>query len=230
MTADGVELTDMWVVDYKDGAIVQQLHQSNTDDNWGAPTMSLTLGTHHIYFLASRGQNPTYTNGVVTWTKPLDAFYLDYEVVVVKTSNGNRAVTLNRVATKMDLHINDAIPAGTTTISITPTTWYTGWNMLTATPVAAPSNYSVTLNIPKSYEGFAGAYISAWSLSTADEWTTDISIESKAGETVNASALIEHAPFKANRATIYRGNLYTNSSENSVTLQTEWLTSYEDVY
>lgn len=229
MTADGNEMTDMWIIDYKDGAIQQSLHQTASDADWGAPTMSLTLGTHHILFLASRGQGSNYADGVVTWTKPMDTFYLDYEVTVAKTSNGNRSVTLNRVATRFSLLVDDAIADGTTTVTITPAKWYTGWNMLTAQPVVA-QDYSLLFNIPASYNGVSGTSFGMWGLSAADEWTTDVAIVSKAGSDVNASATIEGAPFKANRVTKYSGMLYSNASESSVSLNAEWLPEYEGVY
>lgn len=236
MTADGNEMTDLWVVDYvkpsddADGAVVQMLHQTNTDPDWGAPTMNLTLGTHHILFLASRGQETTYEDGVVMWGKPRDAFYKDYEVTVVKTSNGNRAVTLDRCATKVQVNIEDGIPQGTTTISVTPTVWYSGWNMLTGEPVLAPNDYNVVLSIPATWAGATGKSFAVWSLSATEEWLTNIAIESKAGEVVNASATISNVPLMANRTTVYRGCLYSNSSENNVSLNTTWLQDYEGVY
>lgn len=229
MTADGTEMTDLWVVDVVGGEIKQMLHQVPADEAWGSPTMSLTLGTHHVMFLASRGQGAAYADGVVTWTKPLDTFYLDYEVTVVKTSNGNRAVTLNRCATKMQLAVEDAIPSGTTSVTIAPEHWFNGWNMLTGEPVTA-TDYSVQFAISEGMWGRAGLNLTAWSLSAADEWTTDVTVTSKAGETTNASVTIPDAPFVANRATIYRGNLYSNTEAPSVSLKAEWLANYEGVY
>lgn len=235
MTADGVEMTDLWVVDVvtvpgeSSPVIKQMLHQSSTDAEWGSPKMSLTLGTHHVMFLASRGQGAAYADGVVTWTKPLDTFYLDYEVTVVKTSNGNRAVTLNRCATKMQLAVEDAIPTGTTSVTIAPEHWFSGWNMLTGEPVTA-TDYSVQFSISEGMWGRTGLNLTAWSLSAADEWTTDVTVTSKAGETTNASVTIPDAPFLANRATTYTGKLFSDNSASTVSLATSWLTSYEGVY
>lgn len=245
MQADGVDMTDLWVVDFVKtsadaegtgagssgtgagtGAIRQMVHQTKEDADWGSPSMALTLGTHHVLFLASRGAGAQYQDGVVTWTKPLDTFYLDYEVTVAKTSNGNRAVTLDRVATKMALKIEDAIPSGTNIISVTPTIWYTGWNMLTGAPVAAPEGYGATVTIPSSYYGVKNAELGVWSLSTAKEWLTDVTVVSKAGETENARVTITDAPFKANRVTSYTGRLYSTSGNNSVSLNTEWLATF----
>lgn len=227
MTADGVEMTDLWVVDVVSGEIVQTLHQQPADDDWGAPQMSLTLGTHHIKFLASRGAEPTFSDGSVSWSRPLDTFFADYEVTVVKTSNGNRAVTLDRVAAKLQLFIDDAIPTGTTTFTTDAATWFCGWDMVKGEPIASP--YSREFSVPSSWIGQEGASLTLWSLSGADEWTTNVQLTSKAGETQNASATIT-SPMKANRATVMHGNLYSANSSTSVSLNDEWLLQYEGVY
>lgn len=235
MVADGVEMTDLWVLDCvtvpgeSSLVIKQQLHQTPSDANWGSPSMSLTLGTHHVLFLASRGQGATYADGIVTWTKPLDTFFLDYEVTVVKTSNGNRAVTLNRIATRLQLSVEDAIPSGTTTISLAPAKWYNGFNMLTAQPIVS-SNYVAAFNIASSQWNRTGLLLSMWGFSPSDEWTTDITLTSKAGESTNATAIITNAPFLPNRTTKYTGNLFTNATQSSITLSTDWLATYEGVY
>lgn len=230
MTADGVEMTDLWVVDVVGGEVRQVLHQSSTDADWGAPSMALTLGTHHVMFLASRGQGAQYQDGVVSWQKPLDAFYLDYDVTVTKTSNGNRAVTLQRCATKATIYVEDAIPAGTTTISVMPTRWFTGWNMLRGVPVAAQEGYAVVFDVTQAWWGRTGGSLNVWSLSGTEEWIADVAVVSMAGQAVNGSALIEGAPMVANRTTIYRGCLYSQQSDAAVQLDQEWSVAYEGVY
>lgn len=229
MIADGVEMTDLWIVDYAGGSIRQEVHQIKTDDDFGQPSLNLTLGTHHVLFLASRGAEPSYKDGVVKWSKPLDTFYCDYEVTVVKTSNGNRAVTLDRVASKLVLNIEDAMPQGTTSIRMIPSVWYDGWDMISGKPVAA-ADYEQTFSIPSSMPGKAGSSFSSWSLSGADEWTSDITYTSYAGDVVNASVSLNDAPFVANRATIYNGSMYSNTSAAAIQLNSSWLTSYEGVY
>lgn len=237
MVADGVEMTDLWVVDVVKtsadaegtGAIKQMIHQTPSDSDWGAPTMNLTIGTHHVMFLASRGTGAQYNDGTVTWSRPLDTFYKDYEVTVVKTSNGNRSVTLDRVSTKMILKIEDAIPAGTTAIKFLPSKKYSGWNMLSGEPTVQ-NNSEVTVNVPSTYAGRTGVEIGLWSLSGKDEWMTDIDITSMVGETENAHIVIPNVPLKANRASVYSGCLYSNNSESSISLNTTWSTNYEGVY
>ena len=55
LSADGQDMTDLWVYDYMDGALVQSVHQTNEDADFGKPVMQLSYGQHHVYFVASRG-------------------------------------------------------------------------------------------------------------------------------------------------------------------------------
>ena len=110
LQADGKDLTDVWVLDYMDGKLVQQVHQTdNTAEDFGKPVMSLKYGSHHIYFIASRGQGAQLDTEAktITFSKVLDTFYKDYEVSVAGSSNGNRAVTLDRVVTRLRLTFTD---------------------------------------------------------------------------------------------------------------------------
>ena len=111
LTADGKAMTDLWVLDYMDGVLVGQLHQTAEDDDFGTPTMALDFGSHHVYFVCSRGTTPTLsTEGhSITWATTSDTFYKDYSVTVVSGSSSTRSVTLDRVATKLGITIADGV-------------------------------------------------------------------------------------------------------------------------
>ena len=80
-------------------------------------------------------------------SRPSDTFYKDYEVNVVSTSNGNRAVTLDRVATKLKLTVTDEVKAECAEVAVEPVAWYYGWDYVNGAParsrrrvVAVPAN------------------------------------------------------------------------------------------
>ena len=66
LTADGKDMTDVWVWDYVGTDCQQTVHQTSGDADFGTPTMELGLGTHHLYFVASRGVTPTVDNDAKT--------------------------------------------------------------------------------------------------------------------------------------------------------------------
>jgi len=231
LQADGKDLTDVWVLDYDgEGNLLQQLHQDdNTSEDFGKPVLNLAYGQHHVYFIASRGQNPTLNTETktISFTKVLDTFYKDYEVSVVSTSNGNRAVTLDRVVTRLRLTFTDAIPTNAATFNIAPAVWYYGWNYVTGAPAASASNQAVVVNIPSSSIGKTGEYVNVFGFSAATEWTTDINFNSKtSGGDVIGQATITAAPFMANRSTEYSGPLFGSpDSEVTMGLNTDWTTA-----
>ena len=158
------QMTDLWVFDFVGDECVQSIHQTTSDETWGQPQMSLTLGTHHVYFVASRGLSPVLdaTAKTLTWASVRDTYWKDYEVTVVNTSNGNRAVTLDRVVAKLKVTINDEIPAGASTLTCTPTTWYYGMNYRTGAPVTATNGQAISISIPANYVGTSGQLIASF--------------------------------------------------------------------
>lgn len=225
--ADGQDMTDLWVFDYMDGVCVKSVHQTAEDADWGKPTMALAYGSHNVYFVASRGDEPTLDadGHVVTWGTPRDTFWKDYEVEVVSTSNGNRAVTLDRVATKLRIVVNDEVPAGCSSVVVTPERWYYGLDYTTGAAVAAQKKER-SVTVPEGYVGTTGQLaVSIFGISGSDEWVTDVSVQARdASGSVLGSASISGAPFKANRSTEYSGSLFTSGGSLDVALGTLWET------
>lgn len=234
LAADGKDLTDVWALDYMDGTLVQQIHQDdNTAEDFGKPVMNLAYGVHQVYFVASRGTAPTLNVGEhsIVWERPSDTFYKDYEVNVVATSNGNRAVTLERVVTKLRLTFTDAIPENATTINITPATWYKGLDYVTGEPCAVAESQTTTINIPSTSIGQTGVSASMFSVSAATEWTTDVTISSKTAEdAVLGTATLSAVPLKANRVSDYSGPLFSAGGSMLLSLNGEWITPYEGTW
>lgn len=230
LTDGSNQMTDLWVFDFVGETCVQSLHQTTSDESWGQPQMSLALGTHHIYFVASRGVTPTVntTARTITWSSVRDTYWKDYEVTVVNTSNGNRAVTLDRVVAKLKLTINDEIPAGASTLTCTPASWHYGLNYTTGAPIAATNDQAITINVPTSYVGTVGQLsASFFTFSGADEWTTNVSLAVKDGNS-NAlgSVAISDVPLKRNRSTEYSGNLFSSGGNMTVSIDDSWTSPY----
>lgn len=221
----GNDITDLWVYDYMGGTLIQSVHQSQGDENFGKPKMSLAYGEHHIYFVASRGADPVVNQDdhIISWSTVRDTFWKDYEVNVVSTSNGNRAVTLDRVATKLRILIDDEVPAACASISLTPDKWYYGLDWVTGDAVTA-KRQPITVNVPESYVGTIGEIaVSVFGLSGANEWTTNVSITASdlGGETIGSASIIG-APFKRNRATEYHGSLFGSAGSMVVSISDTW--------
>ena len=234
LAADGKDMTDLWVLDYKDGQLAQQIHQSdNTAEDFGKPTMTLAYGSHHVYFVASRGTSPLLNteDGTITWSSVRDTFWKDYEVTVVSTSNGNRAVTLDRVVTKLNLAFTDAISDDAATINFTPATWYYGLNYKTGEPTAATTSQTNTMQVPDGYAGRTDVSVSYFSISPSTEWATDVTVNSKdADGNIIGQGVMEDVPLKRNRVTEYSGPLFTAGGSLSLSLNGTWDDSYQGTW
>lgn len=232
MQSDGKDMTDVWVLDYDaEGNLLQQVHQGdNTVSDFGQPVMNLAYGAHHVYFIVSRGVSPVLDTDehTLTFGSVRDTFWKRYDVSVVATSNGNRAVTLDRVVTKLRLTFTDEVPAIANSISIIPHTWYYGLDYTTGQPASTQTDASTVITIPDSSKGQTGIQASLFGFSTAEEWNTDVVISSRtATDDVLGSATISAAPFKANRVSDYSGPLFSAGGSLSLSLNGEWEDSYQ---
>lgn len=234
LSADGKDLTDLWVLDYMNGTLVQQLHQDdNTADDFGRPVLQLAYGAHQVYFIASRGVGPVLDTDAhtITFGSVRDTFWKRYDVNVVATSNGNRAVTLDRVVTKLRLTFTDEVPAAANSISIIPHTWYYGIDYLTGQPASVRTDAATVITIPDASKGQTGIQASLFGFSGADEWNTDVVISSRTStDDVLGSATIAAAPLKANRVSDYSGPLFSAGGSMSLSLNGEWLDSYQGTW
>ena len=230
LTADGKDMTDVWVMDYVGTQCQQTIHQQAGDADFGTPTMELGMGTHHLYFVASRGVTPTVNTDAktITWATVRDTFWKHYELTVTGgTSGGSRAVSLDRVVTKLKAVFLDAIPTGAAKFEVTPASWYYGIDYTTGEPSEATANGTITVNIPSSEIGVVNEAVSIFGFSSTTEWATDIALNCKKNdETVLGSATITSAPFVRNRVSEYTGPLFGDNGSMTLNLNTEWSTSH----
>ena len=234
LEADGKQLTDLWILDYVDGALAQDaIHQTSSDSDFGTPTVNLAVGSHHLYFIASRGKTPTLDTdaGTITFGSVSDTFYKDLSLDVTAGSNGSRSVTLERCVTKFTAVITDVIPEGAATFNITPSEWYYGWDYVSGSPTAATTSQTITINIPASEIGKTNESLNIFCFSASDEWTTDVAIDCKKGDgTILGTATITDVPLKQNRITTFSGPLFSSNGLTTVSLSTDWQTEYEGTW
>jgi hypothetical protein len=232
LSANGSEMTDLFMYDAVDGDYSQSQHLTPSMSTWDAPQMTLGYGSHHLQFVASRGTGAVEDDEshTITWTKPSDTFWASMPMDVSEGGNETVSVVLQRVATRMRVTITDAVPEGATQIVVTPATWYYGINYATGA-ACDPRSEARAIDIPSSYIGMTGMSVSIFGMSDADEWTTDVTIEAKnADGDILGRVVLNDVPFKRNRTTEYSGALFTNSGTFSITLDDEWDEPYQSAW
>lgn len=230
LEADGYAMTDVWVLDYVDGVLKQQVHQTSSDANFGSPSVSLGYGLHHIYFVTSRGASPVLDTDASTlsFSRVSDTFWKDYELTVTSSTSSTISVDLDRIVTKLRITITDAVPDDAATFNITPHTWYYGFNYTTGAPIAATTDATSTINIPSSSLGQQNVMMSMFSFSPASDWQTNVSLDSKtSASVVIGNASVADVPFSRNRMTTVSGVLYAPVKTTSISVNAKWDTPYE---
>ena len=224
LSADGKEMTDLWVFDYVDGVMAQDLHQNSTDADFGTPAMSLAYGQHQLYFVVSRGESPSINGAVISWDTVRDTFWKSMTVNVSGGSASSYSVTCDRVVTKLKVSIGDEVPDGTDAVVIMPERWYYGLNYLTGEPAEMRENEERSISVPTSYIGTTGQLVvSIFGFSSGTEWTTPLTVSARDNDNdIIGMVTITSAPFMANRATEYSGSLFTSGSTFTITLNDEW--------
>ena len=223
LSADGKEMTDLWLFDYVDGTLVQTLHQVSTDADFGTPAPTLSYGEHRIYFVVSRGASPVINGTVISWGSIRDTFWKSMAVSVGGASASAYSVALDMVVTKLKITATDAVPDGTATVVVMPGKWYAGIDYLTGQPANMRDSEEMSVSVPASYAGTTGLAVSFFGFSTSAEWTTPLTVSARDEDNdiigmVNVAA----APFMANRATEFSGSLFSTSGTFTITLNDEW--------
>lgn len=229
VTVTGSQMTDLWILDYVDGKLIQQLHQSSTDTDFGSPTLSVTVGTHHLYFITSRGESPVIDteSHTIVWSSVRDTYYKDYSLIVTTSGKDTRTVTLSRVATKMKIAANDIVPASISSIDITPDNWFFGLDYISGQAASPVANHTISVVVPSSYVGTTGTlFVNLYGISNDTEWKTNVTVTAKdASGTSLGTVTIMDAPFLRNRSTDYSGNLFSSKGAMAVNIDDEWTSS-----
>lgn len=229
LAANDKEMTDLWVFDYIGTELMQTVHQTPSDENWGSPEMMLAYGDHTLYFVASRGSQPTVTGTVIKWGGPSDTFWNEKTATVGKDSPANLAVTLQRVSTRLRVKLKDFIPAEMASVTIAADTWYNSIDIKTGMTKESYAE-SRQISIPEEYKETTGQLtISLFGLSDSGEWVTNVTLTAKDNYgKVIGTATIEDVPFDRNRTSDYTGYLFGKDNTVDVTLDDTWEESYTD--
>lgn len=230
-TADGKVMTDLWLFDYVDGALVQSIHQTADDSDFGAPSVPLAYGEHVIYFVCSRGVGATVSTAdhTIVWQNPRDTFWKRVSLSVGSGTPATRIVTLDRVVTCLQVKVNDEVPEAIASITVTPAEWFFGMDYQTAAAMGEQQGEPRLLSIPSSYVGTSGQVsISIYGFSAAAEWRTDFDVVAHdADDNIIGQAAVTNAPFLRNRVTTYSGSLFSSNNTFTITLNDQWLDPFE---
>ena len=221
-----LDLTDLWMFDYVGDELQQTVHQSSSDEGFGAISASMGYGEHTLYFVASRGTTPAADTDAQTiiWAKPSDTFWATATITVSPSSATSQSVSLSRVATRLRITVNDEVPAGAAKFVITPAQWYYGIDYTTGDGVAPSANQPREVNIPSSYIGTSGQLaIAIFGFVPSADWHTDITATLTASdESVLGQVVLEDVTLNKNITSSYSGGILGTSKVFTLTADDVW--------
>ena len=221
-----LDLTDLWMIDYVGDELQQTVHLSSSDEGFGVLSASMRYGEHTLYFVASRGTTPTADTDAqtITWVKPSDTYWATASITVAPSSSASQAVTLGRVATRLQITVTDEVPANAAVFTVTPSQWYYGINYTTGAGVGLQTNYPRPVNIPANYIGTSGELmISFFGFVPSTDWQTDVTATLTASdESVLGQVSLEDVPLKRNITTAYSGGILGTSKTFTLTADDTW--------
>lgn len=226
LTADGVGMTDLWMFDYVGGELKQTIHQITTDDDFGKPSVKLDYGQHVICIVASRGNHPTLSSDVITWEKASDTFAKEVNVSVASGMETVQRITLERVATRLNVKITDVVPPSAATLDLELATWYKSLSVPSLFAVNDnATHYSINI---KKFVGTKDASLVVYSLSpSAESWSTNVTLVPKDEDgKVLSQIVVPSVQMKMNRTTILSGELFGKNNQMTFALNTQWNEDY----
>ena len=222
-TLSELSLTDLWVFDYVGGALKNTTHQSSSDATFGSPSLDLEYGSHTIYFVASRGADPSVSGQVITWSSVRDTFWASLSLDVEPMTATSQSVALSRVVARLRIAMTDAVPTGAAKLNVTPSQWYLGIDYTTGEP-SSPSSPSLGVSIPSSYIGTTSLNASFYTVSSTTMWQTDVAVAiTSANDAVLGSVLLPDVPLQRNHVTNYQGSVMSSGRSVTVTSDDEWV-------
>jgi hypothetical protein len=224
-TLSELNLTDVWVFDYIGTELQTTLHQTSTDTDFGTPSLSMEYGTHTLYFVASRGADPTVDTDAktITWGTVRDTFHATLSLNVQPSTATSQTVSLSRVVGRLKIIATDVMPATAAKFTITPSTWYYGLNYQTGAALSSHST-PIVVNIPSSYIGTTNLNVSVYTLSGSSQWTTAVTAALKtSADAVLGSVTISDIPIQRNHITTYSGGILTSGRSITLSSDEDWV-------
>jgi hypothetical protein len=221
-----MNLTDVWVFDYIGDALQTTVHQTSTDTDFGQPSLSMEYGTHTLYFVASRGSDPTVDTDAKTiiWGTVRDTFWSTLSMTVSPSTATSQSVILSRIVGRLKISATDVVPATAAKFTITPSTWYYGLNYQSSEALSSQST-PISVNIPSSYIGTTNLNVSVYTISGATQWTTAVTAALKTSDdTTLGSVTITDIPIQRNHITSYGGGIINTGRAMTITIDDdEWI-------
>ena len=234
LSADGYELTEIWVFDCFENGCKLVAKQTSEEENFGVVRFRLDYGQHRLAFVASRGQDADYSEQTchIVWGKVKDTFWNFQDVVVDGSTPKSLNVALDRVVGKLKVDFSDTVPAELKKVTMCVESWMFGIDVRTGEGVgslttAAATDGDMEIEVPTAYVGTKKLSLSLWGFSRQNGISTDVNIAWSNGSTVIAERTCEGVPLWKNKVTRISGEMLKKEMEGTLNVNGLWDEQYE---
>lgn len=247
LTANGKQLTDLYIFDYDKttGKLLQVLHQTSTAEDFAEPSMQFDYGDHILKVIASRSEAPTLLGAdgslwsladntafapttdaaePLAWTstKTSDTFGATQEVKATASKNQSITIQLERLVAKLVIKNTDIYPDDCSTLQLDMSE-YKQWSLKTFSVIEPAKNQRIS--DVTAYVGNKDKTISYFFLvPDGDGYTTDITLTMgrKDSDVPYSTITVPDVHLQRNCITTIAGSLYNHQAAFSLSLKDGW--------
>lgn len=245
LTADGKDMTDIYIFDYDQfsGKLLQVLHQTSSAEDFAQPDMTLAYGDHTLKVIATRSSSPTLLDAdsaawaakdnvlmpisassepaILTSSKTSDSFGATKDVSVTPGKALAVNIQMERIVAKLVLDLADVIPADCSNLVMGLDEYcHFSWEDFDVIqPVTNQRTYDMT-----TYAGGNGVMITYFVLVPLDGYSSDITftLGKKGSDKPYSKFTVQNVPFERNKVTTIKGKYYNHQSGVTFSLKAEW--------
>ena len=243
LTANGRDLTDIYILDYDKatGKLLQVLHQTSTATDFAEPDLTLDYGEHTLKVIATRSDTPSLLTAdgtawnttanvltpvtasvplAVTSNKTSDTFGKQVYVTVGVGEAQTVNIILERLVAKLVVNSTDDFPADCSTITLDMDE-YKSFSWTDFSVIDCAKNQRTT-----DVSALAGQHattINYFFLVPDGGYTTDITFTTNSTKGAPYSTItVPSVPLERNKVTTITGSLYNHQQGFSIALNDEW--------
>lgn len=243
LTANGRELTDIYIMDYdkSTGTLLQVLHQTSTAADFAEPDLTLDYGEHTLKVIATRSDTPSLLTAdgsiwnttvnvlmpvtasvpvAVTSDKTSDTFGKQVDVTVGVGEAQTVSIMLERLVAKLVVNSTDDFPAECSTITLDMDE-YKSFSWTDFSVIECAKNQRIT-----DVSALAGQHattINYFFLVPDGGYATDITFTTNSTSgTPYSTITVPSVPLERNKVTTITGSLYNHQQGFSIALNDEW--------
>ncbi|MBR1378012.1 MAG: hypothetical protein IJ557_02660 [Bacteroidaceae bacterium] len=219
-------ITELLVIDKVAGVQKQVIRQSDSDTDFGSPTLSLDYGTHTLTFIAHRSEGAAFDSESFTWSasRVRDTFILTEDIIIDTNSSTTRNVSVPRAVWQLKFLVNDALPDDLTKVRVVMQTYYGKVSLSSLNGLNAQA-LTRDFEIPASVLGTTGNYFSVFGFcpSINNEYTSDVSISfMRSDGSIIQSHSLSSIPLETNCVTTVSGDYFSMTANSVIDLNVAW--------